>query len=129
MVFINNFFIKNMEDLQQIFDRVKEFKNQQKLIRDAYKSELSHHSEYQETKEEIEKFKIHKKEIESAIKAGMAKDFEKLEDLKLDIDADNEMISDLAFNKLVKGEKVEITDEFGNKYDPVIVVKFQKAKL
>jgi hypothetical protein len=117
-----------MQDIQQIFDRVKEFKAQQKLIRDAYKSELSHHSEYQEIKDDLEKIKIQKKEIEKSIKDSMIKDFEKLEDLKLDIDADNEMISDLAFNKLMKGEKVEILDELGNKYDPVIIVKFAKAK-
>ena len=117
-----------MPEIQEIFDRVKEFKAKQKLIRDAYKSELSHHSEYQEIKDDLEKIKIQKKEIETSIKTAMIKDFEKLEDLKLDIEADNEMISDLAFNKLMKGEKVEISDEFGNKYDPVIVVKFQKAK-
>jgi hypothetical protein len=116
-----------MQDIQEIFNRVKDFKNQQKLIRDAYKSELSHHSEYQEIKEELEKMKINKKEIEKVIKDAMIKDFEKLEDLKLDIEADNEMISDLAFNKLMKGEKVEILDELGNKYEPQIIVKFQKA--
>lgn len=116
-----------MQDIQEIFNRVKDFKNQQKLIRDAYKSELSHHSEYQEIKDELEKMKIQKKEIEKVIKDSMAKDFEKLEDLKLDIEADNEMISDLAFNKLMKGEKVEILDELGNKYEPQIIVKFQKA--
>lgn len=117
-----------MPEIQEIYDRVKEFKAQQKLIRDAYKSELSHHSEYQEIKDELEKFRIQKKEIENVIKQGMIKDFEKLEDLKLDIEADTEMISDMAFNKLMKGEKVEISDEFGNKYDPVIIVKFQKAE-
>ena len=117
-----------MPEIQEIFDRVKDFKNKQKLIREAYKSELAHHSEYHEIKEDLEKVKIQKKEIETAIKTAMIKDFEKLEDLKLDIEADNEMISDLAFNKLMKGEKVEIQDEFGNKYDPVIIVKFQKAK-
>ncbi|MCX6740443.1 MAG: hypothetical protein NTZ49_04420 [Candidatus Parcubacteria bacterium] len=117
-----------MQDIQEIFDRVKKFKADQKVIRDAYKSELSHSSEYQEVKDEIEKLKIHKKEIESTVKSAMIKDFEKLEDLKLDIDADNEMISDLAFNRLIKGEKVEILDELGNKYDPIIIVKFQKVK-
>ncbi len=117
-----------MPEIQEIFDRVKDFKNKQKLIRDAYKSELSHHSEYQEINDDLEKVKIQKKEIEKVIKTAMIKDFEKLEDLKLDIEADNEMISDMAFNKLMKGEKVEIQDELGNKYDPVIIVKFQKAK-
>jgi hypothetical protein len=116
-----------MQDIQEIFNRVKDFKNQQKLIRDAYKSELSHHSEYQEIKADLDKMKIQKKEIEKVIKDSMIKDFEKLEDLKLDIEADNEMISDLAFNKLMKGEKVEILDELGNKYEPQIVVKFQRA--
>lgn len=117
-----------MPEIQEIFDRVKEFKAKQKLIRDAYKNELSHHSEYQEVKEDLEKIRIQKKEIEKIIKDSMRKDFEQLEDLKLDIETDNEMISDLAFNKLMKGETVEIVDEFGNKYDPVIIVKFQKNK-
>jgi hypothetical protein len=116
-----------MPNIQEIYDRIKQFKAEQKLIRDAYKSELSHSEDYQEIKDELDALKVRKKEIENGFKQEMRKDFEKLEDLKLDIDTDNEVMSDLAFNKLIKGETVQIEDEFGNKYDPVIRVKFEKA--
>ncbi len=117
-----------MPQLQEIYDRIKQFKEEQKIIRDAYKNELSNNAEYQELKDELDSLKQKKKEIEAEIKRGMNNDFIKLEDLKLDIDTDNEMMSDLAFNKLVKGETVEIVDEFGQKYIPIFRVKFEKEK-
>ncbi|MBD3359829.1 MAG: hypothetical protein GF365_03955 [Candidatus Buchananbacteria bacterium] len=117
-----------MSKIQEIYDRIKQFKEEQKAIRQAYKDELANNQEYQEVKDELESLKQQKKEIENVIKQSMIKDFEKLEDLKLDIDTDNEMISDLAFNKLMKGETVEIEDEWGNKYIPVFKVKFEKEK-
>ncbi len=117
-----------MSKIQEIYDRINQFKEEQKAIRQAYKDELTNNQEYQEIKDELESLKQQKKEIENVIKQSMVKDFEKLEDLKLDIDTDNEMISDLAFNKLMKGETVEITDEWGNKYMPIFKVKFEKEK-
>jgi len=115
-----------MPQLQEIYDRIKEFKAEQKIIRDAYKSELSHNQEYQEIKDELDSLKQQKKAIEGDIKQSMLKDLEKLEDLKLDIETDNEVMTDLAFNKIMKGETVKIEDEFGNKYIPVFKVKFEK---
>ena len=117
-----------MAQLQEVYDRIKEFREKQKLIRDAYKSELTNLSEYQQIKDEIDALRIHKKEIENTIKQSMSADFIKLEDLKLDIDSDNELMTDLAFNQLMKGETIEITDEFGNKYVPIFRVKFEKEK-
>jgi predicted nuclease with TOPRIM domain len=116
-----------MSKIQEIYDRIKEFKEEQKIIREAYKNELSNNGDYQEIKDELDSLKQKKKEIEADIKRSMSNDFIKLEDLKLDIDTDNEMISDLAINQIMKGETVQIEDEFGNKYDPIITVKFKKA--
>lgn len=117
-----------MSQMQEVYDRIKKFKEDQKIIRDAYKAELTNYSEYQQIKDEIDKLKYQKREIESTIRQSMSADFIKLEDLKLDIETDNELITDLAFNKIMKGETVEITDEFGNKYIPVFRVKFEKEK-
>lgn len=117
-----------MQDIQAIFDRIKQSKAEQKLIRDAYKSELANHGSYGDLKDKYEEARAHKKEIETAIKTAMTTDFVKLEALKNSIAADEEMISDIAYNKLMKGETVEILDEFGNKYDPIIIVRFEKTK-
>jgi len=116
-----------MPQIQEIYDRIKKFKEEQKIIRDAYKSELANIEEYQAVKDELEALKMQKKEIENTVKQSMDKDFIKLEDLKLDIESDNEMISDLAINKIMKGETVQLEDEWGNKFDPVITVKFKKV--
>ncbi|MFC1598769.1 hypothetical protein ACFL2U_02050 [Patescibacteria group bacterium] len=117
-----------MPQLQEVYDRINQFKDEQKMIRDAYKNELTNNEDYQAIIDELDGLKLQKKEIENEIKQSMSADFIKLEDLKLDIDADNEIMSDLAFNKLVKGETVEIEDEWGNKYIPVFKVKFEKEK-
>lgn len=115
-----------MPQIQEIYDKIKQLKEEQKHIREAYKNELSHSEQYQEIKDALEELKVKKKEIENAVKQSMNNDFAKLESLKLDIESDTEMISDLAVNKIMKGETVQIEDEFGNKYDPVISVKFKK---
>jgi hypothetical protein len=47
--------------------------------------------------------------------------------MKADAETDQEMLSDLALNTLVKGETVQVTDEFENKYEPVFVVKFRRV--
>ena len=36
------------------------------------------------------------------------------------------MMSDIALNKIMKGETVEITDQYDNKYEPLFSVKFRK---
>ncbi len=47
-------------------------------------------------------------------------------ELNDEIKADEELLSDLCFQKLMKNEKVEIVDEKGNEYEPVIKVVFKK---
>ena len=116
-----------MANLQEIYERIKQNKAEQKIIRDAYKSELANCAEYQEIKDALDELKEKKKQIENGFKQEMAKDFEKLESLKLDIETDNEMMSDLALNSMMKGETVAIEDEFGQKYEPVFRVRFQKV--
>ena len=40
---------------------------------------------------------------------------------------DIELMSDMALNKLVSGETVEVVDEAGDKYEPLFTVKFKKS--
>jgi hypothetical protein len=44
-----------------------------------------------------------------------------------DIAADNLLLSDAAMTMMMKGERVEVQDEYNNVYDPIFQVKFKKA--
>ena len=67
-----------------------------------------------------------KKQIEQTTKEQFSGEFIKLEDLKIDIESDQEMLNDIALNKVMKGESIEIRDEYDNEYEPLFSVKFRK---
>ena len=52
---------------------------------------------------------------------------EKLDDLKREVDTNKEMLSDIAMSTLMKGETVEVKDEYDNVYEPAFKVNFKKA--
>ena len=116
-----------MAQLQEIFDRIKDQKKEQRILRESYKNALANSVSYQNTLEELDRLKEKKRSKEESIKAEMKSDFDKIERLKLDIASDNEMLSDLAMNQLMSGKTVEIIDEYGNRYEPQFSVKFKKA--
>lgn len=117
-----------MSQLQKVYDRIKEAKVAQKEIKDAYKNELDNNPEYQSVKDKLKDLKDKKKTIEEEIKAEMKSSFDKLDDLKIDIESDQEMLNDIAINQLMSGKTVEVVDENEQKYYPVFSVKFKKEQ-
>lgn len=118
-----------MSKLDEVFFRIQKTKREQKKIRDAYKDALGSYPSYKKVIDEFNELKEKKKKIETEVKADFRSDFTKLEDLKIDLDTDNEMLSDLAISQLMKGETVKITDEENQiEYEPKFNVRFQKAK-
>jgi hypothetical protein len=116
-----------MNDLQEIFNRIRETRNKAKEIRKMYKDSLIAHQEYQKIIEKIDNLKLRKKQIEMEIREDQMVDFQKLDAYKMHVKNDEELLSDLALNKLVTGETVEVVDEAGDKYEPLFTVKFKKA--
>ena len=49
-----------------------------------------------------------------------------LEELKLDIATDQELLADIALNMYVNSQQVEIVDEFDQKWHPQFKVQFRK---
>jgi len=115
-----------MKNLQSVFSRIQELKKEQKEIRTVYKDALKNSNEYQNILEKIDALKTRKKEIEDGIKDDLKSSFEKLENLKYDIASENELMSDIALNQLVKGESISITDQYENQYEPIFSVRFKK---
>ncbi|MSU75423.1 MAG: hypothetical protein EXS55_02840 [Candidatus Magasanikbacteria bacterium] len=116
-----------MADLQEIFNHITEIKKKQKDIRSAYQDALATSLEYQEIAEKTKTLREKKKQIEASTKQQFAAEFTKLDDYAIDLASDQELLSDAALSKLMKGETVEVTDEYNATYQPVFTVKFKKS--
>lgn len=116
-----------MQDIQEVFARIQEAKKAQKEIRDMYKDGLANTPGYQEIVEEMKTLREKKKSVETAVRESMASEWTKLEDMKIDIDSDQELLSDIAMTKIMKGETISVTDQYDNEYEPAFKVTFKKA--
>lgn len=116
-----------MQNLQEVFNRVQQTKKKQKEIRKTYKDTLASMQSYKETVEKISGYKLQKKKMEESAKQDLGQQYSELEVLKKDIELDKEMLADLAISTMMKGETIEIKDEYGNVYEPIFSVKFKKT--
>jgi hypothetical protein len=116
-----------MQDLQEIFNRVQENKKKLKDLRDAYKEALTGDQSYLDTDEALKTAREKKKTLELSIKEQFASEFVKMDDLKIDIASDQEMINDIAMTMIMKGETVSVNDKYDNEYEPLFTVKFKKV--
>ncbi|MBP6942876.1 MAG: hypothetical protein KBB55_02415 [Candidatus Buchananbacteria bacterium] len=115
-----------MSNLQEVFARIQQTTKEQREIKKSYRDVLTANGEYQQLAEELKTLKARKAEIERTVKEEFSAEFTKLDDLKIDLESDRELLSDLALNQLMKGETVEIMDE-EVRYEPVFNVRFKKA--
>ncbi len=116
-----------MKNIQEVFERIEETKQQQRGITAMYKDALDNSPDYQEILDKLKKLKIQKKEIEDQTKAELGSEWDKLDLMKLHIREDKEMLADIAISTLMKGETVKVTDKNKTEYKPVFSVRFRKA--
>jgi len=116
-----------MQDLQSIFNRVEQAKKKRKDIKKMYKAALDQTSEYQDINEEMKTLREKKKRVETAVKEQFSQEMIQLSDLKIDIESDMEILSDIALSQMVKGQAVGVTDSDNNEYEPIFSVKFKKT--
>jgi predicted phage-related endonuclease len=116
-----------MQDIQEVFNRMQENKKKQKDIRRAYKEALQSNQELQEIMDKLKTLRERKKQIENTIKESFSGEFTKLDDLKIDLESDAVMLNDISLTKLMKGETVQVVDQYNNTYDPLFTVKFKKS--
>ena len=118
-----------MQNVQEVFNKIREMKKEQKDLRDMYKDALAQADKYEEIVEQLKVLREKKKEIEARIQAQLGRSWEKLEDLKLEVETQKEMLNDIAISTLMKGETVAVKDEFDNAYEPIWKVNFKKTNL
>jgi len=115
-----------MSTLEEIYARLETNKKRRKEINKMLKDELSHSSRYQEIVDEMKTLREEKKGIEQDVRAGNSEVAE-LEDIKIEIQTDQELLADMALNMYVKNETVEIKDEYDQTWYPVFKVNFKKS--
>ena len=62
------------------------------------------------------------------IQGQLGRAWEKLEDIKSELDVDKVRMTDQAMTDLMSGVTVAVKDQFENEYEPVWSVKFVKVK-
>ena len=102
-------------------------KRERRDLKKRVKEAFDQSKEYQDLLEQIAALKAKKAQMEAAIEEEYSQELQKIDDLKKSIDADAQMLTDLSLNMLMKGEKVELTDVFDNKYEPEFKVKFKRV--
>ncbi|HBO17122.1 MAG: hypothetical protein UR69_C0002G0223 [Candidatus Moranbacteria bacterium GW2011_GWE2_35_2-] len=117
-----------MQNIQQIFDQIREIKKEQKDIRGEYKDMLAQADDYEVIIDKATELREKKKQIEAIVQTKMGLRWQRMEDLKLEIEKLNEMISDIAISSVAEGKPISITDEYQNEYEPVYKVVFKKIK-
>lgn len=115
-----------MKNIQEVFDRMSEIKNEQKSAKNAYKDALDNSDSYRKLNEDLKMLREKKKQTETIIKQELGEQYKKIEDLDLELKGQKEMLSDVAITTLMKGETVEVKDQYGNAYEPVWSVSFKK---
>ncbi len=115
-----------MADIQKVFNRIQESKNESKKIKAMYRDALSTSKEYQDVVEELKELKEKKKVIEEGIKLDFKSEFSRLDQIKTDLESDNLLLSDIAINHIMEGKMIEIMDQYQNKYEPLFSVRFKK---
>jgi predicted nucleic acid-binding Zn-ribbon protein len=117
-----------MQDIGAVFNRIQENKKKLKDIRSAYTDALQSSQQYVDLKEEMGVMREKLKSLEATIKDGFSGEFTQMDDLKIDVASDMELLTDIAMTQLMKGQTVAVTDEYDNEYEPLFKVNFKKVK-
>jgi len=116
------------KQLQLIYDDVAEKKLEKKDLQEMYRDALTNTDEYLKLTEQIAELRDKRKNIELKIQNQLGRAWEKLEDIKSEIDVDKVRMTDQALTDLMEGRTVAVKDQYDNEYEPVWGVKFRKIK-
>jgi predicted nuclease with TOPRIM domain len=114
-----------MQSIEQVYKRLQKSKSKKRELSRILKDELASDNRYNELQEKLKTLREEKKSIENEIKSH-ASDFKELEELKADIQTDQELLADLALNMYLENKSCEILDENDQRWVPIFAVKFVK---
>lgn len=118
-----------MSQLEIAFTRTIEKKNRKKILKSNLRQILDDTPGYNDVEEKLEQLRLKKKEILTQVAENYPEIANELESIKAHLKNDQEMLSDLAVNKLLEGETVTVADPNDPTiiYEPTFKVSFKKV--
>lgn len=117
-----------MQNMQEVFDKIQDFKQTRKEIGREYRDTLSQTHGYEDVKEEIKKLREKKKLLETETQAQMGMRFEELEKAKSEIESLDQMLTDIAMTTLMSGGSINLKDKNNVEYEPSYKITFKKIQ-
>ncbi|MFA6522231.1 MAG: hypothetical protein WCT24_01400 [Patescibacteria group bacterium] len=116
-----------MPTLQEVYKRLAKNKKEKAEIAKIIHSELEASPKFKEIEDQLKALRGDRKALENEVKAISKADIARMEELKVDIDTDLELLADLALNMYVENKEVEIVDDYNEKWYPSFRVTFKKS--
>ena len=116
-----------MTDLSAVLKRIRATKQERKRLKEVFRDLQAQSTTYQKALDELKEARLKKARIEADIRQECAKELEADERLAKSLKDDLQLLTDLALNKFMKGENIEVMDENDTKYTPVFKVNFKKT--
>lgn len=114
-----------MKDAQVIYNRILELKKKKRELTAILKDQYAQSPEYLELNEKIQALREKRKQVTQAIDSHNSDTVNKLDDLKIDLASEKELFNDVMLNTLVKGETVELQNEYQQAMLPIFSVSLR----
>lgn len=92
------------------------------MLKEAYEQV----PEYNELMEKRKANTARLKQVKEHVNQDYQSEVTKLEDLRIDLASDQELLNDIALSTMFKGETVEVKDTYEQLYLPIFKVTFKK---
>lgn len=110
---------------QEVFIKINELKKELREKRTELKEYFLTDSRYAQTEEELSRQKEKKLQLTEELKAAYPDLTGKIDQIKLDLESEKELFSDMILTQVMKGEKVELKDQYEQLCFPIFSVKMK----
>ena len=113
--------------LQLVFSKTDEKKNDLAVLKHQLNDEIKALAEYQKILDEEAAIKLKKQQIILSVKQNNREMIDKMDSLKIDLDSNKQMLSDVALSDFIAGKDIRVTDRNGFIMEPIFTVKYRKT--
>lgn len=116
----------NMKNLQEEWSKLEAIKADLKRAQKEMKTYYEQEEVWPELQEQQKQISTQKKAVKQSVHNRYPDLAVYIEDKKIDLASQREMVNDIAFSQMLKGETVEVQDQYEQIQIPLFTVKFQK---
>lgn len=111
-----------MQNAQEVYTRILKIKKSIKEIKSELTGYYKENQGYTELEEKMKKLRQDKKQITTSINQDFPKLITTLDDLKIDLASDKELLNDIIMTKMMKGEDIKLENEYQQTMFPIFSV-------